>query len=52
MRRLLVEATQSYTRGTIGHKSVALKQRQKEIHRKSLHMQIKRMNGLDEDFTK
>ena len=29
LRRLLVEATQSYTRGTIGHKSVALKQRQK-----------------------
>ena len=29
LRRLLVEAAQSYTRGTIGHKSVALKQRQK-----------------------
>ena len=28
LRRLLVEAAQSYTRGTIGHKSVALKQRQ------------------------
>ena len=29
MRRLLVEAAQSYTRGNVGHKSVALKQRQK-----------------------
>lgn len=29
LRRLLVEAAQSYTRGTIGHKSVALKERQK-----------------------
>lgn len=28
LRRLLVEAAQSYTRGTIGHKSKALKQRQ------------------------
>ncbi len=28
LRRLLVEAAQSYTRGTVGHKSVALKQRQ------------------------
>ena len=28
LRRLLVEAAQSYTRGAIGHKSVALKQRQ------------------------
>ena len=28
LRRLLVEASQSYTRGTIGHKSVSLKQRQ------------------------
>lgn len=29
LRRLMVEAAQSYTRGTIGHKSVALKERQK-----------------------
>jgi transposase len=29
VRKLLVEAAQSYTRGTIGHKSAALKQRQK-----------------------
>lgn len=29
LRRLMVEAAQSYTRGRIGHKSVALKQRQK-----------------------
>jgi transposase len=29
LRRLLVEAAQGYTRGTIGHKSVALKQRQR-----------------------
>ena len=29
LRRLLVEAAQSYTRGNVGHKSVALKQRQK-----------------------
>jgi transposase len=28
VRRLLVESAQSYTRGTIGHKSVALKRRQ------------------------
>ena len=28
VRRLLVEAAQSYTRGAIGHKSIALKQRQ------------------------
>ncbi len=28
LRRLLVEAAQSYTRGAIGHKSIALKQRQ------------------------
>ena len=28
LRRLLVEAAQSYTRGNIGHKSIALKQRQ------------------------
>lgn len=28
LRRLLVEAAQSYTRGTVGHKSIALKQRQ------------------------
>ena len=28
LRRLLVESAQSYTRGSIGHKSVALKQRQ------------------------
>lgn len=28
LRRLLVEAAQSYTRGAIGHKSAALKQRQ------------------------
>ena len=28
LRRLLVEAAQAYTRGNIGHKSVALKQRQ------------------------
>jgi len=28
LRRLLVEASQSYARGTIGHKSVALKKRQ------------------------
>lgn len=28
LRRLLVEAAQAYTRGAIGHKSVALKQRQ------------------------
>lgn len=28
LRRLLVEAAQAYTRGTIGHKSVALKKRQ------------------------
>ena len=28
LRRLLVEAAQSYTRGTVGHKSVALKKRQ------------------------
>ena len=28
LRRLLVESAQSYTRGTIGHKSIALKQRQ------------------------
>jgi transposase len=28
VRRLLVEAAQSYTRGTIGHKSIALKHRQ------------------------
>ena len=29
LRRLMIEAAQSYTRGTIGHKSIALKQRQK-----------------------
>lgn len=29
LRRLLVEAAQAYTRGAIGHKSIALKQRQK-----------------------
>lgn len=29
LRRLMVEAAQSYTRGNIGHKSIALKQRQK-----------------------
>jgi len=29
LRRLLVEVAQSYTRGNVGHKSVALKQRQK-----------------------
>ena len=29
LRRLLVEAAQSYTRGTTGHKSIALKERQK-----------------------
>lgn len=29
LRRLLVEASQGYTRGAIGHKSVVLKQRQK-----------------------
>ena len=29
LRRLLVESAQSYTRGNVGHKSVALKQRQK-----------------------
>lgn len=29
MRRLLVEAAQSYTRGTAGHKSKDLKRRQK-----------------------
>lgn len=28
LRRLMVEAAQSYTRGNIGHKSIALKQRQ------------------------
>lgn len=28
LRRLLVEATQSYTRGNVGHKSVTLRQRQ------------------------
>ena len=28
LRRLLVEAAQGYTRGAIGHKSIALKQRQ------------------------
>lgn len=28
LRRLLIEAAQAYTRGSIGHKSVALKQRQ------------------------
>lgn len=28
LRRLMVEAAQSYTRGTVGHKSIALKQRQ------------------------
>lgn len=28
LRRLLVEAAQSYTRGNVGHKSIALKQRQ------------------------
>lgn len=28
LRRLMVEAAQSYTRGSIGHKSIALKQRQ------------------------
>jgi transposase len=28
LRRLLIEAAQSYTRGTVGHKSIALKQRQ------------------------
>ena len=28
LRRLLVESAQGYTRGTIGHKSIALKQRQ------------------------
>lgn len=28
LRRLLIEAAQAYTRGNIGHKSVALKQRQ------------------------
>ena len=28
LRRLLVEAAQSYTRGAIGHKSIALKHRQ------------------------
>lgn len=28
LRRLLVEASRAYTRGAIGHKSVALKQRQ------------------------
>ena len=28
LRRLMVEAAQSYSRGTIGHKSIALKQRQ------------------------
>lgn len=29
LRRLMVESAQSYTRGNIGHKSIALKQRQK-----------------------
>ena len=29
LRRLLIEAAQSYTRGAIGHKSIALKERQK-----------------------
>ena len=29
LRKLLVEVAQSYTRGNVGHKSVALKQRQK-----------------------
>lgn len=29
LRRLMVEAAQSYTRGNVGHKSIALKQRQK-----------------------
>lgn len=29
LRRLMVEAAQGYTRGNIGHKSIALKQRQK-----------------------
>ena len=29
LRRLMVEAAQSYTRGNIGHKSLALKERQK-----------------------
>ena len=28
LRRLMVEAAQSYTRGNVGHKSIALKQRQ------------------------
>lgn len=28
LRRLLIEAAQSYTRGAVGHKSIALKQRQ------------------------
>ena len=28
LRRLLVEVAQSFTRGNVGHKSVALKQRQ------------------------
>lgn len=28
LRRLMVEAAQSYTKGNIGHKSIALKQRQ------------------------
>lgn len=29
LRRLMVEVAQSYTRGNVGHKSIALKQRQK-----------------------
>lgn len=57
LRRLMVEATQSYTRGNIGHKSIALKQRQKgcnpeviayadkaneRLRRKFYHMTLKR----------
>ena len=30
MQRLVEEAAQSYTRGAIGHKSIALKQRQQD----------------------
>lgn len=57
LRRLMVEAAQSYTRGNIGHKSIALKQRQKgcnpeviayadkaneRLRRRFYHMTLKR----------
>ena len=31
LRRLIVEATQSYSRGNVGHKSLALKEREKRM---------------------